>query len=96
MVVQQSMAETLRDALGDSSARALLFYLGMGESSIDVGAFHANLPKVLGAQAAIVVEKTMTKELFSRVGLSFREGGSFDFLGSLDQAKEAVVKGANM
>ena len=88
------MTNTLRDTLGDSSARALLYYLGTEASSINVDVFHANLPKVLGAQAAVVVEKTITKELFSRVGLTLREGGSFDFLRSLLQAREAMMNEA--
>ena len=88
------MANTLTGILGESGANALLYHLGTEASSIDIHIFHDQLPRVFGAQATAVVEKTITKELFSRVGLPFGEEGPFDFLNSLRQAREAVLMGA--
>ena len=93
-LVRASLDGTLRGTLGDSATSALFYHIGAGTQPTDVEEFHVKLPRILGDQATMVVEKMITKDLFSKLGLPSSEDGPFDFLLSLNRAREAFLKEA--
>jgi hypothetical protein len=89
-LVQDYLLRALDEMLGKTAAKALLYHTGATADPIDMVAFHANLPKVLGEKGTEMVERMMLKRLFSRMGIAFQGGTPIDFFGLLKRAQESL------
>lgn len=81
----------MKNTLGESSAQAILFHLGLLQYVKKPREFHDNLCYLLkGTQPAITIERMIVKELYGKVGRPFLESGKFDFEEQIRMVKEGM------
>jgi len=86
-LLEESIVSSLRDLLGESSMKAILFHLNLERVASDPLAFDRKLRELLNAPASII-EEIIIKELFKRLDLLYAPKGAFDFQRYADAAKE--------
>ena len=70
--------DVLSQVLGEVGLKAVLLNMEFGNYIDDLGEFHRGLHSILDS-GALVLERAVVKELFSRLGLPYEEGCDFDF-----------------
>ena len=75
---QDCIFGVLRHVLGEVGLKAILLNMESGHYIDDPGEFHRGLHSILGS-GAVVLERAIVKELFSRLNLPYEERSDFDF-----------------
>jgi hypothetical protein len=88
---EETIISSIRDLLGESSMRAILFHLKLERVASDPKAFDGKLRELLNAPASII-EEIIIKDLFKRLDLLYSPTGSFDFQKYATAAKEVYRK----
>jgi hypothetical protein len=78
VLLTDTIMSSIRDLLGDSSMRAILYHLNLERVGSDPQAFDKRLRELLSAPASII-EETIIKDLFKRLDLFYSPKGAFDF-----------------
>ncbi len=90
LIVRTSIADGLRNLLGESAATATLYHLQ----------FHSTIgsPKLLSEKlhslfrdGAEIIERIIVKELFQNLALSYEDSSHFDFNSCLTRAKKMFL-----
>jgi hypothetical protein len=91
-LLDETVARTLRQVLGDAPATALIYHVGVSASVSGAEKFSDALRRIVGS-GSVVVEKLIVKELYSQIGMG-SEGGQqgFSFGSSLLRAQEFVER----
>jgi len=87
VLLEGTIANSIRDLLGDSPAQAILYYLQPDGLGGDPKVFHTKLSTLLGQPSAII-EETVVKELFKRLDVLYVPRGDFDFERYVKSARE--------
>lgn len=90
-VFHECILDGLRDFVGESGTRAVLFNIELSRYIDDPREFHADLYTIF-KEGALSIEKVIVKELFRRLNLSYQEKSSFDFARHVSQARELFIK----
>lgn len=75
---QDCVFDVLCHVLGEVGLKAILLNMEFGHYIDDPGEFHRGLHSILGS-GALVLERAIVKELFSRLNLPCEERSDFDF-----------------
>jgi hypothetical protein len=84
---EETIRTSIRDLLGESSMRAILFHLNLERVASDPQLFDKKLRDLLSAPASII-EEIIVKDLFKRLDLLYSPRGPFDFQRYVGSAKE--------
>jgi hypothetical protein len=90
-VLHECIINGLKDFLGETGMKAVLFNIELGQYIDDPREFHANLYAIFN-QGAFSLEKAIVKELFRRLNLTYVENRTFDFARQVSQARELSMK----
>jgi len=77
-LLEDTIMSSIRDLLGESSMRAILFHLNLERLAGDTQMFDKKLRELLNAPATII-EEIIVKDLFRRLDLLYLPRGAFDF-----------------
>ena len=88
--LDETITDCLRELLGESSMKAIVFHLGIERVASDPQAFDKRLHELLGTPAT-VIEEVVIKELFGRLGLVYSGLGDFDFVKYVDTARKVFL-----
>jgi len=86
----ESMLDGLRQVIGESGIRALLFNIESGQYLDHPETFHRNLYAIFN-EGAIFLEKVIVKELFRRINVRYEIKGDFDFARYVNQARKRFI-----
>jgi hypothetical protein len=86
-LLEETIMSSIRDLLGESSMRAILYHLNLERVGSDPQAFDAKLRELLSAPASII-EEIIIKDLFKRLDLFYSPKGAFDFQRYVSAARE--------
>lgn len=86
-VLEETIVGSLKDLLGESSMRAIIYHLGLERVAVDPREFDLKLRGLLNAPAAII-EEVIVKDLFRRLDLMYAPKGAFDFQRYANAAKD--------
>jgi hypothetical protein len=89
-LLEETIVTSIRDLLGESSMRAILYHIGMDRIANDPRMFDQKLRELLQAPAAII-EEVIIKDLFKRFDLMFAPMGTFDFEKYANAAREVYA-----
>lgn len=84
---EETIRSSIRDLLGESSMRAILYHLSLEKVARDPQVFDQKLRELLKAPAAII-EEVIIKDLFKRLDILYAPMGTFDFQKYTKAAKE--------
>ncbi|HUI01455.1 MAG TPA: hypothetical protein VLX56_07480 [Nitrososphaerales archaeon] len=84
---EETITSSLRDLLGESSMRAILYHLSLERFAKDPKMFDQKLREVLKAPA-IIIEEVIIKDLFRRLDLMYAPTGTFDFQKYANSARD--------
>lgn len=87
---EDTIVNSLRDLLGESSMRAILYHLSLERLGKDPQMFDKKLRELLNAPATII-EEIVIKELFKRLDILYPLKGPFDFQTYASAAREIYV-----
>jgi len=87
---EQTITDAIRDLLGESSMRAVLYHVGMDHIGADAALFHQRLTDLLDAPASII-EEIIIKDLFKNLDVLYVPKGAFDFVKYATSAREAYA-----
>ena len=82
-----TIMSSIRDLLGESSMRAILYHLNLENVGGDPQMFDTKLRELLHAPATII-EEIIIKDLFKKLDLLYSPKGAFDFQRYAHAAKE--------
>ncbi len=85
-LLEGTIVGSIRDLLGESSMKAILYHVGLERLAKDPRAFDLRLRELLNAPAEII-EEVIIKDLFKRLDLLYAPKGTFDFQKYADAAK---------
>lgn len=91
-ILHECIFDVLKNVTGEVGMKAILLHIELGHYIKDTGEFHRNMYEMFG-DGAIILEKLIAKELFTRLGLSYSEGNNFDFKKCVDEGKELFTSG---
>ena len=86
-LLRRCILEESEKVIGGAVTRSLFFRLKLDQRIDDPGEFHRQLQSVLSA-GAIVLEKSIVRELFRRLNISCEEERPFEFEKCVDRAKK--------
>jgi hypothetical protein len=86
-LLEETILGSIRDLLGESSMRAIVFHLNLERVGSDPQAFDKKLRELLNAPASII-EEIIIKDLFKRLDLFYSPKGAFDFQRYVGAARE--------
>jgi len=86
-LLEDTIMSSIRDLLGESSMRAILYHLNLERVASDLQVFDKKLRELLNAPASII-EEIIIKELFKRLDLLYSPKGAFDFQRYANAARE--------
>lgn len=89
-VLHECVLEGMKNILGENGMQVALFNLQLIQYAKNPSEFHQNLYSIF-KDGAVVLEKTIVKELFRRLSIHYREGESFDFERHLNLAREVLL-----
>lgn len=89
--LHESIAEGLRNVLGDDGMHATLFNLQLIEYARNPGEFHKSLEIIYG-KGAIILEKMIIKEMCRAFGIPYRETEPFGFANYCESAKNLLTR----
>jgi hypothetical protein len=89
-VLRECIEGGLRGVVGEMGMKALLFRIECGQFIDNPEEFHRDLCLIFG-EAAVILEKVVIRELFSRLGIEYEERGDFDFSAYVKHAKELFI-----
>lgn len=89
-LLEETIMTSIRDLLGESSMRAILYHMSMDRFAKDPKMFDQRLRELLHAPASII-EEVIIKDLFKRLDLPFAPMGTFDFERATHAAKEVYM-----
>lgn len=87
---EETIMNSIRDLLGESSMRAILYHLSLDKMARDPLVFDQKLRELLKAPATII-EEVIIKDLFKRLDILYAPMGTFDFQKYAKAAKEVYV-----
>ena len=90
MLLEESIVSSVRNLIGESPMKALLFHLHLDKVAKDPKMFHESLHSLL-KEPAMIIELMIVKDLFSRLNMQFQEKGPFEFQRYTRIAKEAFL-----
>ncbi|MBI2127247.1 MAG: hypothetical protein HYU02_08075 [Thaumarchaeota archaeon] len=93
-LLNESIREGLKNAIGESGMQAVFFHLGLSEHIGDPEAFHKAMYSLF-REGTIVLEKIIVKELFRKLNTSDYLLGDFGFEKYVNSAKEIFEKRMN-
>ncbi len=88
---EETITISLRDLLGESSMRAIIYHLSLERLAKDPKLFDQKLRELLHAPASII-EEVIIKDLFKRLDLMYSPMGTFDFQRYANTAKEVYME----
>ena len=92
-LLDETVATTLGQILGNEPANALMYHMGERASTSGAKAFSVALGRVTGS-VSVVVEKLIVKALYNRIGLKLEDnGGGFSFESSILRAQKFMTGG---
>lgn len=89
--LQESVLDTIKDVLGESTARLIQHYLGSIQYE-NVEELHTKLTALFG-EGAKTLEKIIIKGLRGRLGLPYEEGEPFNFQRQFGSAVKVYGEG---
>jgi hypothetical protein len=89
-LLEDTIKNSIRDLLGESSMKAILYHLSLERLGSDPQAFDKRLRELLNAPATII-EEIIVKDLFKRLDLLYSPKGAFDFQRYTSAAREFYV-----
>jgi len=89
-LLEDTIKNSIRDLLGESSMLAILYHLSLERLGSDPQAFDKKLRELLDAPATII-EEMIVKDLFKRLDLLYSPKGGFDFQRYTSAAREFYV-----
>ncbi len=93
LIVRTSIADGLRNLLGESAATATLYHLQFPSSTESPKVLSEKL-RSLFRDGAEIIERIIVKELFQNLALSYEDSSHFDFNSYLTHAKKMYVASA--
>jgi hypothetical protein len=87
---EETITVSIRDLLGESSMRAIIYHLSLDRLARDPKMFDQKLRELLHAPASII-EEVIIKDLFKRLDLMYAPMGAFDFQKYANTAKEVYI-----
>ncbi len=90
LMLRTSIADSLRNLLGESAATATLYHLQFPSSIDSPKAFSEKL-RSLFKGGAETIERIIVKELCQNLALSYEDRPDFDFSSHLTQAKKMFL-----
>jgi hypothetical protein len=90
-VLYESVYDSLRNVLGEGAIKTLFPDLHLDRYVDDLEELHNHLHYILSS-GAIPLETVIVKELFSRLGLPYSTPGNFEFMKSINQARELFIE----
>jgi hypothetical protein len=88
---EETITSSIRDLLGESSMRAILYHLSLESMAKDPQVFDQKMRELLKAPA-VIIEEIIIKDLFKRLDLMYAPMGAFDFQKYAKAAKEVYMK----
>ncbi len=76
--IGRGVSEALKKSLGEGGMRAVLFHLRSTRSLSSPKAFHQGLYAIFG-EGALILEKTIVREILRRQNVAYEEKGKFEF-----------------
>ncbi|SRR6266849_5967130 len=93
-LLDETVANTLGQVLGNEPANALMFHMGAKASASGAKAFSGALERVTGS-GSVIVEKLIIKSLYSRLGMKLDDDREvFSFENSILRAKKFMTHGS--
>jgi hypothetical protein len=89
-LLEQTIKESVRDLLGESSMLAIMYHLKMDNPAKDPALFHERLYQLLRAPA-LVVEEMIIKDLFRKLDVQYIPKGEFEFVRYSNAARQAYA-----
>lgn len=89
-VLRESIEVGLRNVVGESGMKAVLFRVESGQFIDNPEEFHRDLCLIF-CEGAVILEKVIVKELFRRLSVQHEERHDFDFVTSVNQAKKFFI-----
>lgn len=80
--------DTMKNILGESGMQAVMYHAGFTDVANRLHEFHDGLSAVLKEKGAIILEKTIVKQLFRSLNIPYVEGHRFDFHEHVRMAEE--------
>jgi hypothetical protein len=77
----------LKSALGESGMNVVLFNIESHRCVEDARTLHKNLHAIFG-DGVFIIEKVIVKELYRRLNMPYEEPKDFDFVRSVNRARE--------
>ncbi len=90
LIVRTSIADSLRNLLGESAATATLYHLQFPSSTDSPKVFSEKLRSLFKGGAEII-ERIIVKELLQNLAISYEDSSNFDFSLCLTQAKKMFL-----
>ena len=90
-VLRECIEDGLRNVVGESGMKAVLFRIESGQFIDNPEEFHRDLCLIFNDNGAEILEKVIIKELFRRLSLLYEERDDFDFASYVNQAKEFFI-----
>jgi hypothetical protein len=87
---EETIMGSIRDLLGESSMRAILYHLSLERLAKDPKMFDQKLRELLKVPA-LMIEEVIIKDLFKRLDLMYAPMGTFDFQKYANAAKEVYA-----
>ena len=87
-ILSDSIFTSLRDVLGDDGLQVISYHFRLNEYARHPSKFHRHLALVFGKDGSIILERTIVKELFNRIGVPYEERGIFDFESSVSLGRD--------
>jgi hypothetical protein len=88
---EETITSSIRDLLGESSMRAILYHLSLESVAKDPQMFDLKMRELLKAPA-VIIEEIIIKDLFKRLDLMYAPMGAFDFQKYAKAAREVYMK----
>ncbi|MDA4116204.1 MAG: hypothetical protein OK442_06585 [Thaumarchaeota archaeon] len=88
---EETITSSIRDLLGESSMRAILYHLSLDRLAKDPKVLDQKMRELLQAPA-VLIEEVIIKDLFKRIDLLYAPTGTFNFEKYANAAKEVYMK----
>lgn len=89
-IFHKCVDDVLKEVLGENTAKAILYHLGVRGSSDKVEAFSEALEELFGSGAQIL-ERKILEVLYRRAGRTFRERRGYKFADYVNEFKASMT-----
>ena len=84
------MLDKLEELIGKNTTKLLLFHFKLDQNIANPREFHRRLELLL-SEGAMILEKSIVRELYRRLNISYDEASPFEFEKCVDRAKKVFA-----